>query len=156
MKLLLVCSGNICRSAMAAEVLRDRAARAGLTHLHVDSAGTLGIEDAPAPLEAIQALGEIGVDLSGHRSKGLGAAAVRAADMVIVMTHDHLDEVKRRFPEGAPSRYLLRAFESSPVPAADAEDLHDPIGQPVDTYREQLTLIVRCIDHLVRYLGAPR
>jgi protein-tyrosine phosphatase len=48
-KVLVVCSGNICRSPMAAEYLRHRAAHDGLSHLVVDSAGTLGIHGAPVP-----------------------------------------------------------------------------------------------------------
>jgi protein-tyrosine-phosphatase len=47
MKVLFVCDGNICRSPLAAEYLRHRAVREGLSHVVVDSAGILGIEGAP-------------------------------------------------------------------------------------------------------------
>ena len=48
MKVLFVCDGNICRSPMAAEYLRDRAVHSGLSHLLVESAGIVGFEGSPA------------------------------------------------------------------------------------------------------------
>ena len=63
MKVLFVCSGNICRSPMAAEYFRARAADAGLNHIVADSAGLLGIEGEPASLEAIRVMRDAGLDL---------------------------------------------------------------------------------------------
>lgn len=148
MKVLVVCSGNICRSPMVAEYLRHRAAQDGLHHVVVDSAGTLGIEGQPASAEAIEALREIGLDLSGHRSRGLRATDLADADLVLAMTQSHVEELAARFPQGAERRLLLRAFEGSPRIGRDAPDLPDPIGRGVEVYREQLMLIRRSIDHL--------
>ena len=152
MKVLFVCSGNICRSPMAAEYFRQRAANSGLSHVVVDSAGTLGIEGAPASEEAIRAMAEIGVDLSGHRSKGLSDALLRTTDLVVVMTRDHLEYLAKHHPDGEDRRMLLRAFEQGPHPDPDARGLRDPIGRPVEFYRELLPVITRCVDHLVLHL----
>ena len=67
MKALVVCSGNICRSPMVEAYLRHRLARSGLSHVVVSSAGTLGIQGAPASPEAIVAMEEIGIDLTACR-----------------------------------------------------------------------------------------
>lgn len=157
MRLLFVCSGNICRSPMAAEYMRHRAARSGLTHLVVDSAGTLGIVGQPAAPEACQALAEIGLDLTGHRSRGIDRALMRAADVVVAMSHRHLAELGERFPEErGGKRWLLRAFEAAAAPAPDALDLDDPIGCTVEVYREQREILVRSVDHLTLYLKHAR
>lgn len=152
MRVLVVCSGNICRSPMAAEYLRHRAARSGLEHLVVDSAGTLGIEGAPASDEAIRTLRECGLDLSGHRSKGLTAASLRSADLVLAMASDHLDYLAAAYPGVGGARRLLRAFEHGSDPVADPADLDDPIGREVEVYREQFGVIRTCVDHVVVYL----
>ena len=151
-KVLFVCSGNICRSPMAAEYARHRASRKGLSHLVGASAGTLGIEDAPASAAAIRTLQEAGLDLSAHRSRGLTDADVRSSDLIIGMTHDHLEHVARCHAGGQEERWLLRAFESGVDPRRAAPELADPIGKPIEFYREQFGLIRTCVDHLVLYL----
>ncbi len=148
MKVLFVCSGNICRSPMAAELLRDRAARGRLSHLVVDSAGTLGINGHPASAEAIAALDEIGLDLRGHRCRGLRESDLRTADLIVGMSHDHLVYLAEAYPEFEIDPLLIRAFEDGPEPDPNARDLDDPIGESLPVYREQRTILRRCVDHL--------
>jgi len=156
MKVLFVCSGNICRSPMAAGYLRHRAARDGLPHVVVESAGTLDIEGAPASNEAIAVAAAYGVDLRDHRSRGLGRADVLAADLIVVAALEHLDAIDRRFPEAAARPLLIRAFEEGPNPAAGAPDLEDPIGCDRRTYERCFATIRRCVDQLVLHLRHRR
>lgn len=149
MKLLFVCSGNICRSPMAAEYFRHQAGQSGLCHIVVDSAGLLGIDGAPASPEAVRVMREIGVDLRGHRSTPLTATGLSTTDWTIVMTRDHLDELARRFPGGQDERHLLRAWDSRPVPDPNARDLADPIGESLEFYRKTRDSVTRCVDHLL-------
>jgi protein-tyrosine phosphatase len=137
---------------MAAEYLRHRAAGSGLSHVVVDSAGLLGIEGAPAAPEAVQVLREDGLDLTPHRSRGVRGSDLRTADVVIAMSLDHLDALEELFPDGADSRYLLRAFESGPEPTGGAPELVDPIGTDLETFRRQYEQIKVCVDHLVLHL----
>ncbi len=141
---------------MLARCLRRHAARAGLNDLDVDSAGTLGIHDAPASPEAVQAVREVGLDLSDHRSRGVVAEDLIAVDVVIAMTRAHLVELASRFPEGTPRRHVIRAFESGPWVEQDAPDLADPIGKSIAFYRDQLQTIERCAENLVAFLKQSR
>jgi len=152
MRVLFICSGNICRSPMAAECMRDVARSHKLHEIVVESAGTLGIEGAPASPEAIEVLGEIGLDLLDHRSQGVKAAHMEQAALVVGMTHAHLLELAAMFPRARVPRFVLRAFEQGVEPDADAPDLEDPIGKPLVFYRKQVPVITRCIDHLARHL----
>lgn len=152
MRVLFVCDGNICRSPMAAEYLRVRASREGLSHLVVDSAGLLGIEGAPADPKAIAVVREAGVDLFGHRSRGIKSSDLRTADIVLVMTLTQLEFLARRFPPGRESRWLLRAFESGPVPRGGAPELDDPVSGPESEVRQTFGIIRSCVDHLVLHL----
>ena len=152
MKILFVCSGNICRSPMAAAYFRHRAARADLSHIVVDSAGTLGIDGAEASPEALEAMAEIGIDLSGHRSRGITDGDIRTADLIVVMALHHLEELALHFPGVTDRIVLLRAFEEGSAPQPGAPDLDDPIGARIGIYRAQRERIARCLDHLALHM----
>ncbi len=152
MKVLVICSGNICRSPMVAAYLRQRLNRSGMSHVVVASAGTLGIKDSPASDAAIQAMAEIDIDLAEHRSRALSSADLRSSEWVIAMDGGHLETLAARYPEGRDTRVLLRAFEAGPQPAPNARDLDDPVGAPVSVFRKQRDLIRVCVDHLVLHL----
>lgn len=148
MRVLFVCSGNICRSPMAERLFRDAVERAGADWILAESAGTLRLVGRPAAREAIAALDEVGLDLSDHRSSALGELELASADLVIAMAREHLPAL-----DGASTHFLLRAFEEGPRPAeGKVPDLDDPIGKPLETFREQLPLIRRSCKHLLRYL----
>lgn len=152
MKILFVCDGNICRSPMAAEYLRQRAVRSGLSHLVVDSAGLLGIEGAPAAAHAVAVFREAGCDLTRHRSRGVSVADMRTADVVIAMTLTQLETMERRFAAGQGERLLLRAFEDGPAPRGGAPELDDPVNGPIEGFRAAFAIIKTCVDHLVVHL----
>jgi protein-tyrosine phosphatase len=120
MRLLFVCTGNTCRSPMAAVIARSEAARRGADDVEVESAGTAAGDGDPAMPEAIAAAREHGLDLDPHRTKALTAALVESADHVLVMTPEHGRRVKELFP------------------AANVTclDVDDPIGRGEPAYRE--------------------
>ena len=152
MKVLFVCDGNICRSPMAAEYLRHRAVREGLSHLVVDSAGILGIEGVPAAPLSVDVARDAGLDLTRHRSRGITITDTRTADLVVVMTLAQLETLARRYPDGEQRRRLLRAFEDGPTPRGGAPGLDDPINGPIEGYNDAFAIIRKCVDHLVMHL----
>jgi protein-tyrosine-phosphatase len=156
MKVLFVCDGNICRSPLAAEYLRHRAVREGLSHLVVDSAGVLGIEGAKAAPFSIEVGKEAGLDLTRHRSRGVTAADMRTADLVLTMTLTQLDTLARRYPDTRQPQRLLRAFEASATPMDGSAELDDPVAGPIEGYREAFAIIRTCVDHLVLNLRHAR
>jgi protein-tyrosine phosphatase len=155
MKILVVCSGNICRSPLAAELLRRRSRELGLSWVTIESAGTLGIVDAEAAPETIDAGREMGLDLTGHRSQGVTAQVVSRADLVLAMERGHLVELERCFPR-RPEVHLLRAFEHGPEPRADAPDVDDPIGESPAFHRACAATVARCVDHVLEYARRRR
>jgi len=156
MRILFVCSGNICRSPMAAEYARHRLASSGLSHVVVDSAGTLGIEGEPPTAEAKEVVREHKLDIGHHRSRGIREHDLRTADWVIMMAMLHVEEIERRFPSRLRTWAVLRAFEEGPAPRVGAPDLEDPIGEPIEAYRAAFEVIRKCVDHLVLHLKHER
>lgn len=68
MRVLFVCTGNTCRSPMAAAYAADRFRRAGRGDFECPSAGLAAWTGTPASHAAIETMGEIGIDLNGFRS----------------------------------------------------------------------------------------
>ena len=161
--LLVVCTGNVCRSPVAEGMLRaGLEARLGEGAPLVASAGTAGWEGSGATPESVAAAAERGVDISGHTARRLLAEHVAGADLVLAMAAEHRWEVVRLLPEAASRTFtlkeLVRLVEALPardqatglaerVREADAlrrsgfpgnphdEDVVDPLGMPLEGYR---------------------
>lgn len=152
MKVLFVCSANVCRSPMAAAWFRKRAASAGLGHVVVDSAGILGLEGWEAAPEVVSLLRPLGCDLLAHRSRGIRPSDLASADLVLGMELAHLEALHARFPACDDRVLLLRAFEEGPDPRAGAPDLADPIGGPSAGYQAAFEQVRACVEGLILHL----
>lgn len=109
--LLLVCTGNTCRSSMAEALARQYLEeKKRKAELQVISAGLAAVEGAPATPEAIQAAGELGADLRGHRARHLTPELVEQADLILTMTREHKQEILRRMPQARGKVYTLKEF----------------------------------------------
>jgi len=135
MIVLLVCTGNTCRSPMA-EAMAQRliAQKLGCTELELDQRGVIvtsaGIAAAAGcgpSAEAITVMKEKGLDITKHESQPLTDKLARHADMIFTMTGGHRQAILRRWPEASSRTYAL---------CEDAQDIHDPIGGSTGLYRE--------------------
>lgn len=107
--ILVVCTGNVCRSPIAEGVLRAALeARLGERAPLVASAGTAGWEGSGAMPESVAAAEELGVDISGHTARRLRPEHVRAADLVLGMAAEHREEVAHAMPEAAGRTFTLK------------------------------------------------
>jgi protein-tyrosine phosphatase len=88
--ILILCTGNICRSPMAEGLLRERLRERGID-ASVSSAG-LSFDDRPATDDAIEAAAGYGLDLRDHRSRMLFPEFVERADLVLAMERLHARE----------------------------------------------------------------
>jgi len=150
-RVLLVCSGNTCRSAMGEGILRQMAAWTPDVGIEVASAGTLRIVGAPATREAIQVAAEHGVDISGHQSSPVTEENVRAASVVLAMTELHVDELQAEFPEAAGRIHLLSVFADG-----SDRDVPDPVGGPVEEYESVYAMLEELLEHALPRLAAVK
>lgn len=130
MRILFVCTGNTCRSAIADAIARKVAVERALTGIDVLSAGTSAWDGAPASDGALLVGIERGLDLGQHRSQTLTRQLVHDADLVLAMGPHHLERVEAL--GGAGKAYLLTDFASR---GADSRPVNDPIGGELDVYR---------------------
>lgn len=118
--ILVVCTGNVCRSPLAEGFLRAAlASRFGAGAPTVTSAGTSGWEGSRAMPESVEAAAERGVDISGHVGRRLMAGHVRDADLVLAMAAEHRDEAADAVPQAAGKTFtlkeLVRLLETLPA-----------------------------------------
>ena len=130
MRILFVCTGNTCRSAMAEGIARQVIVERGITDVDVASAGTSAWDGAPASDGALLVGMERNLDLSGHRAQVLTPDAVRNADLILAMAQHHLERIEAL--GGAGRAYLLTDFASF---GADSRGINDPIGGELEVYR---------------------
>jgi|688.fasta_scaffold03099_19 tRNA threonylcarbamoyl adenosine modification protein (Sua5/YciO/YrdC/YwlC family) len=130
---LFVCTGNTCRSpmaealfrALAAERLGCRPDEVGQHGIVVASAGVAAWGGGHASDHAVEAMAQMGVDLSGHESQPLTESLVRQADVILTMTASHRAAVMAHFPEAGGRVAVLDP---------DRRDVLDPIGGTLETY----------------------
>jgi len=107
--ILVICTGNVCRSPLAEGFLRSALElRFGDAAPGVASAGTTGWEGSGAMAESVAAARELDVDISSHHARLLLREHVAGADLVIGMAREHVDAVRRALPDAAEKTFTLK------------------------------------------------
>jgi protein-tyrosine phosphatase len=144
MEILCVCTGNICRSPMAEGLLTRLVADRGLADIRVHSAGTHALDGRPAEPHAVTAARELGADISGHIARSLDPAMVAQADLILVMEQGHADLIARVLTPARQAADLRLLADYSPLP--DTDEIDDPYGQSLKTYRACADRIRQCLE----------
>lgn len=131
---LLVCTGNICRSPLAAALLRRRLDESGVAGVTVSSAGTGAWDGAPASEGAYLVGIERGLDLSEHRARLLTREVVEQADLILTMARHHRARVDELGGEG--KVHVLGEYAGR---EGEAAEVSDPFGGDLDVYRDTCT-----------------
>jgi RpiB/LacA/LacB family sugar-phosphate isomerase len=124
----------------------------GRGEYRVLSAGLGAMEGQPPSPYAVQAVKELGIDISPQRSRMLTPELVQQADYIFGMTHSHIDTVMMLYPFAAEKTFLLREFDETLDQFE--KDISDPIGGSYEIYltcRDQieqgLPTLLRFIEH---------
>lgn len=151
-KVLFVCTGNICRSPTAEGVLRHKLTEAGLDRrITVDSAGTIGFHcgDPPDP-RAIDRARRRGYDLSAQRARPVQRHDFEAFDLLLCMDRGHCRELLGWCPEDRADRIRL-LMEFAPDTGHGLE-VPDPYYGGLADYDHALDLIEPAVEGLIEVL----
>ncbi len=142
MKILFVCTGNTCRSPMAAGIFRQMMRGKGLEdRVLCQSAGLSPAEGESAAENAVAVCGELGVDISGHTARKLTAEEIPVWDLYFAMTKTHA--------------YILEQAGVLPENIYVPREISDPYGRDLETYRACRELICRELETFYQAVVAP-
>lgn len=145
---LMVCTGNICRSPMAEGFLRHRLPSVLQSEVTVRSAGTYGLHGNRAEPLAIRAAAAHGVDISDHRARILDAPLIRSADLVLAMERYHLDRINDLLFFRSKNAFLLGKFDER----RENPEIEDPYGLAFDAYQTCANEIAACMPGLIDHI----
>ena len=143
---LIICTGNICRSPMAVGLLRKELM--GHPEIRIISAGIIAGDGNTASSNAVEAMKEIGISIAGHRSRHLTKEVLKSSDIVIVMTQAHKLEVVHMLDAPGKEIYLIKEFSSNEH--EKNMNVSDPIGESILVYTKCRDEIKLCVKNLAK------
>ena len=152
MNILTVCTGNICRSVLSCHLLAREARTRGLDWITVTSAGTRAQPwyRIYGVLEEI--LRDVEFDVSAHAATRITGDMIGTSDLILVMTHEHRDDILSLAPEASEKVRLLKDFAG-----LDGDpEIHDPLGHPDEAYYACFELICEAVKKVIGHLEAKR
>ena len=144
-KVLVVCTGNTCRSPRAEGWLNHKLAGKSWV---AESAGVAAWGGDCASPEALEVMREIGIDISSHRNRALTRALVDEAAIILAMTEGHRRENVFWIPAVKEKTFLVKSFGLGKV-----RDVADPFGASVDAYRNIRDELVQALGDFLLYLA---
>jgi protein arginine phosphatase len=141
--IVAVCTGNICRSAMAEGILSGM--RETSPRIVASSAGTHALDDNPPSEFSVIACREQGIDISGHRARRLDEAITRGSDIIICMEPVHIEIVLALDTSAAGKIYNLADFSGG----RKLKKITDPYGCSLREYRQCFHDILVCLGNLL-------
>lgn len=147
--ILFVCKGNLHRSAVAEQMLRQQF----LDQPNTPRVASAGLQAEPGcttgPVSRAAAL-ELGVDLEWHRARPLTRAMLEEFDLVVVMEAAQLGAIRKAHPGTLHKTYLLSAFQADP----GVLDIGDPDKKDREVFHQTYRMIEGCVAELARLWSA--
>ncbi|MBW8772687.1 MAG: low molecular weight protein arginine phosphatase [Gemmatimonadetes bacterium] len=142
MNILLVCTGNTCRSPLAEVLLRRALTEAGVDGVEVSSAGTGAMGGEGASEGSYLVALEHGLDLASHRARPVTRGMLAGTDLALTMSRSHLRKLELLGAQGR--AHLLGDYAG----AKGDREVADPVGGPIEGYRatyQQLEEMTRSV-----------
>lgn len=130
--ILIICTGNICRSPVVEALIRHRFESEGRENWHVSSAGTWTWNGNRASTYSTEVMAERGLDISDHRSQVVSEELLAESDLILCLGTGHVEALKAEFPQLAYKIHLLSEMSGA------IYSVHDPLGEPRPAYERMV------------------
>lgn len=144
-EILTVCSGNICRSPLAEQLLR--VGLADVPGLTIASAGTVAMPDDVMPDPAQALSWRLGGDPTGHAARRLAEEQISGAGLVLAMAREHRSAIVRLVPRATRFAFTVREFARLAASVSD-DDLEEVAALPGDHVAGRLTAAIAVVASL--------
>jgi protein-tyrosine phosphatase len=142
--ILFVCTGNICRSPMGEELLRQFLAESK-PDVKISSAGIGALVNKSAASEVRELMAKKGFDVAPHRGRQITPEIALAADLILTMEQHHNQYVEKLCPSAKGRTFLLGKWNE------EDDEIPDPYRMPIQVYANVLELIEQgCRDWVKR------
>lgn len=128
--ILIICTGNICRSPIAERILRKK-----LPNKKINSAGVGALVDHPADISAIKVAAIHDLSLEGHKGTQFTSRLGRQYDLLLVMEQEHIEKVSHIAPEVRGKTMLLGhwlAGKEIPDPYRKSDEAFESVYQLIE------------------------
>ncbi len=148
MKIMFVCTGNICRSAMADGMLRKIAIERKLD-IEVYSCGIYAEDGDYATYNAIYVARNYNVDISTHRATNIRNSKIEEMDAILCATKSHKEAIINMYPNLKEKIYTMKEYAGIDNNGQDM-DIKDPWGYDIEIYHNCIKEIEKCIEKIIK------
>ena len=150
MKIMFICTGNICRSAMAEWLLKQKIKDEKIEGIEVYSCGIYAQDGDIPTYEAKRVMQEeYGIDISGHRATNIKNAKIKEMDLILCATASHKMAVIEMYPKLKNKVYTMKEYVKYNRKYHDKIDIKDPWGYDIETYRSCVAEIEECVNGIL-------
>ena len=110
MKIMFICTGNICRSAMAHKLMEKKLKEHGINDVEVYSCGLHALDGDSPTIEGITVMKDYGIDLTSHRSTHIMDSNIEEMDVILCATFSHKINVISMFPDLKDKVFTMKEY----------------------------------------------
>lgn len=151
MKIMFICTGNICRSAMAEKLLKKKLKDNEIKNVEVYSCGVYAYDGEVSTWEAKTVMmDEYAIDMSDHRATNIRNSKIKDMDLVLCATQKHKRDVFEMYPRLEGKVFTMKEYVNYDRKFHDKIDIKDPWGYDIETYRSCVAEIDECLELLIQ------